>query len=256
MARLYELKPAEKIFIVGDLHGDLKTFKQIVSFWQNEENSCLVFLGDYADRGTQGLEIIEWLMKKQDKVVALKGNHEDYRPSGEPKFYPCNLISEVESKRGNWNSFFSQRFKPFLSSLYLAALLPNSILLLHGGLSSKIKTVDDLKNPTPEIEEDILWSDPTDVPGERFNSRGAGIEFGPDITEKVAENLNIKIIIRSHQPNLALNGPCFHHNGKIATISSTRVYGGRPHYLEIDADEIPKILENPRELINCTKYVE
>ncbi len=36
------------------------------------------------------------------------------------------------------------------------------------------------------------------------------------------------------------------HDGKVVTISSTNVYGGRPHYLEINVDEIPEILKNQK----------
>jgi hypothetical protein len=256
-SKLYELGPAEKTFVVGDLHGDLRTFEYVVDAWRRSKNSNLIFLGDYADRGEQGVEIIESLMElsKQKGVIALKGNHENYSPSGVPQTYPCDLKSEVMRKRGDWDSYFNQKLKPFFDSLYLSAIIPGSILFVHGGISSKIKSVEDLRRPTSAIEADILWSDPRDEPGEVGNSRGAGVEFGQDVTDEVTKNLGVDLIIRSHYPQWASEGPHFHHNGKVVTISSARYYG-RPHYLEIDAGEIPKILGDMGMLWECTRYVE
>jgi serine/threonine-protein phosphatase 5 len=256
--KLYELTSLpKKVFVVGDLHGDLRSFEQIVEVWQKEENSHLILLGDYADRGRQGLEIIESLMKltKEKGVVAMKGNHEDYSSYGQPNFSPCNLISEVRSKRGSWESFFSQKLKPFFNDLYISVLIPGSMLLVHGGISSKITSIGDLQNPTSEIEEDILWSDPVDFPEEKPNERGAGVEFGPDITDKVTKALDVGLIVRSHQPPIAKEEPYICHNGKVVTISSTRIYGGKPYYLEIRTDEILEIMKDARRILKCTRYV-
>ena len=247
--RMYELSPnTKKIFVVGDLHGDFNSYEKILNEWKKEKDSTIVFLGDYADRGEQGVEVIESLEKlsKQKEVVALKGNHEDYYEFGDPRFFPCNLITEVKAKRGNWDSYFKQFLQPFFQSLYLSAMLLGKILFVHGGISSKIKNIDSLKHPDGEIEEDILWSDPSHIQKETPNRRGAGVEFGEDITKNVLRNINAEIVIRSHQPNLAKTGPDVSHNGKVLTISSTSVYGGRPHYLEINVDEVSEFLKNPK----------
>jgi len=250
------LEEYKSVFVVGDLHGDFEIFQKIVKVWGKEKNSCLIFLGDYADRGANGLEIIESLMELEgENVVKLKGNHEDYSPFGQPKFYPCTLIQEVNRKY-NWNTYFEQKLLPFLSSLYLAAYIPTQILFVHGGVSSKIKGIKDLIRPTKEIEEDLLWSDPVECEGERPNMRGAGVEFGEDISEKVLQDLGMCMIIRSHQPNIALYGPHISHDGKVVTISSTRVYGGKPYYLKIEASKIDVLKTKPKSIINHVRYVE
>ena len=238
--KLVEILDCKKVIVAGDIHGDLEAFENIVKLFEDEisryKNVCLIFLGDYADRGDFSLEVIENLKiltkKYPENIVALKGNHEDYDDNGEPKFYPCDLKYEVESKRGIWIEYFERNLKDFFSSLPIAAKY-NSYLFVHGGISSKIKNWEDLINPSTPIEEDVLWSDPFEGYGEYPNPRGAGVLFGKDITKRVLSNLKLEKIVRSHEPKKALKGIFKEHDEKIITISSTRVYGGSVFILEI-----------------------
>lgn len=249
-----ELERLENLLVIGDLHGDYASLQSIL---RNSKPGYFVFLGDYADRGEMGYEVLEKLMRlgKAENVVLLKGNHEDYSQSGTPNFSPCTLVSEVYRKFGNWESYFRSKLRPFLENLYLAAIVEGKILLVHGGISSKIGGINDLRSPSREVEEDLLWSDP-DEEGEVPNSRGAGVEFGRDVTEKVLKRLGASLIIRSHQPNLAMNGIHFSHGGKVITISSTRVYGGLPHFLEIPKERIDEICRSPTKLVECVRFIK
>ena len=255
--KLVEIGDSESLTVVGDLHGDLESFDRILNNWKDKKNNYIIFLGDYADRGKNGLEIIEKLieLKNKENVILIKGNHENYDKSGEPLFGPCTLIDEVESKRGYWNSYFSKHLMSFFNDLYLAAIAEKNILFVHGGISSKIKSLEDLRHPT-YVEEDIIWSDPNILEnGEHYNRRrGAGVEFGEDITEKVLDGLKVNLLIRSHQPNLAWNGPNLTQK-KVVTISSTNFYGGRPHYLEIPSSKISEIVISPSEVKKYAKFL-
>jgi serine/threonine-protein phosphatase PP1 catalytic subunit len=236
-SKLFELdNKIRKIYVVGDLHGDFLAYQSIIHAWEKEKEAFIVFLGDYADRGRQGLEILESLMtlKENERVIALKGNHEDYSITGKPKFSPCSLIDEVEEKRGNWPLYFRNKLHPFFQELHVAALLPGKVLFVHGGISSRITSIESLVKPSPQVEEDILWSDPVEGSGEYHSNRGVGVEFGPDITNIVLERLSVKQIVRSHQPYLAQFTPYYSHGRKTVTISSTAFYGGMPFYLEIN----------------------
>jgi protein phosphatase len=243
--KLVEVINCEKLFVVGDIHGDLSVFQEIVKIvneeWKKSSDVLLLFLGDYADRGDYGLEVIEGLKelieKHPTKVVALKGNHEDYDENGNPKFRPSDLIHEVVSKRGTWHEYFKRNLSQFFSSLPIAAKY-RSILFVHGGISSKVKSLEDLMFPSKEIEEDILWSDPFEGYGEYPNPRGAGVLFGKDITDKVLSLLSANKLIRAHQPQKAINGVFEEHGGKVVTISSTRVYNGKAALLEIHGNVI------------------
>lgn len=230
----------KRLLIVGDLHGDYPALKDILNFF-NPTEDCMIFLGDYADRGKFGIEVIDTvrslLMNYPNKVLALKGNHEDYTNLGYPTFSPCDLIGEVKIKRGCWQRYFLNCLKPFFGKLYLSAIIPGEIIFMHGGISSKINDYNDLKNPSIGIEKDILWSDPFEGYGEYPNRRGIGVEFGVDITNKFSRKLNIKKIIRSHEPRKAVYGPYYEHNGKVITVNSTGVYYSKPFFLIIKTSD-------------------
>jgi len=218
-----------KVFVVGDLHGDYESFKNAVKIFEENKNEgdILIFLGDYADRGENGVEIISKLselLKTRKDIVALKGNHEDYSKYGEPRFYPCDLIDEANTKiNGGWEAFWKEVFQNFLRYLKPAFII-GKVLFVHGGVSKKIQSREELFKK--ENEEILLWSDPYNEKGEIQNSRGAGVEFGEDVTNKVLQKLDLKLIIRSHQPNKAAHGqPFFEHSEKIVTINSSIIYG-------------------------------
>ena len=72
--------------MVGDLHGDYASFRSVLNI-ANPAKDIVVFLGDDADRGISGTEVLEGvsrlLDRNREKVVLLKGNHEDYTENGE-----------------------------------------------------------------------------------------------------------------------------------------------------------------------------
>jgi predicted MPP superfamily phosphohydrolase len=128
----------KEVHVAGDLHGDYDMFRKIMEAHKKpEKGRLLLFLGDYADRGPGGVEIIDELnslLEKREDIVALKGNHELYQ-DGNPQFSPCDLISEAEQKYGSWESFFKDIFSVFLDRLYIAAII-NRVLFVHAGVFS------------------------------------------------------------------------------------------------------------------------
>ncbi len=236
-----KLQEFRRLTIFGDIHGDYKSLKSALEIVDPAKDG-IIFLGDYADRGPFGVEVIETitsLMRNHSRnVFPLKGNHEDYTESGTPSFYPHTLVYEAAEKRGNWQNYFHDTLKPLINSLYIAVIVPGEILFVHGGVSSKVKSAKDFEHPTKDIENDILWSDPFEGYGEYPNSeRGIGVEFGIDVSATVCESLDVKKIVRSHQPGNALNGPVYSHNDRVITISSTCVYNGVPFFLSINPSD-------------------
>ena len=83
-----ESRPA---YVIGDLHGQFEKLCRLLIHaglvdnslsWQGKD-SRLVFLGDFFDRGPEGIGCVELIMRLQDqarltggKVLALLGNHE------------------------------------------------------------------------------------------------------------------------------------------------------------------------------------
>lgn len=68
----------EKVFVVGDVHGQITMLDKLLQYWNPEEEQ-LIFLGDLADRGENSkatLERARELMEKYDAIV-VKGNHDE-----------------------------------------------------------------------------------------------------------------------------------------------------------------------------------
>lgn len=71
-----------KVYAMSDIHGYLDVLKEKMQLVNLSGDNILIFLGDYIDRGLQSREVVEYIMNLQkqygeDKVIALKGNHEE-----------------------------------------------------------------------------------------------------------------------------------------------------------------------------------
>jgi hypothetical protein len=242
-----------RVFVLGDIHGDLDALNQVVE--RLTPRDVAVFLGDYADRGPDGLEVLETLMaltaEHPNRFIALKGNHEDFSDDGTPIFYPCTLIDEVERKGRSWRKFFP-KYKAFVDRLPIAAVVPGYALLVHGGISSAITTITDLESPSSLIESDILWSDPGNESGQHRSPRGAGKLFGPDISLAVLDGLGVRHVFRSHQPRRASKGPVIEHGTRVVTTSCTSVYGGRAFAMVLPVGRLP---EAAQEITACAEFL-
>lgn len=238
---LIDPESIDRIVVIGDIHGDLKSYESGVDHWN--EKGVLLFLGDFADRGPRGVEVIEGVLdlteRYPDQVVALKGNHEDYSPDGRPLFSPCTLIDEAGRKRGGWDAFFPT-LRRLIQRLHLTAFLPGRSLFVHGGVCENVDSLDTLAEPDPECARNLLWSDPGQEPGTSINFRGAGKVFGPDVTAHVLASLGASSILRGHQPQRAVSGPLVEHEDRIVTVGSTRVYGSDPFILDLPVNDYPQ----------------
>ena len=104
-----------KIYAASDIHGFLKPFEMALEKIDLEdENSTLVLLGDYVDRGPDSLGVLETVIGLQERfgerVVALRGNHEEMlleyvREVNNPDF--CRAWTLADSNLATARSFLS-----------------------------------------------------------------------------------------------------------------------------------------------------
>lgn len=67
-----------EVFVVSDIHGEYKKFKEILKYWDSNRQQ-LILLGDFCDRGLQSYEcfyLAKYLCDNYGAIL-IKGNHED-----------------------------------------------------------------------------------------------------------------------------------------------------------------------------------
>ncbi|MDW3194343.1 MAG: metallophosphoesterase family protein [Cytophagales bacterium] len=65
--------------LIGDIHGCVRTFLELLRRLDLELSDQLILLGDYVDRGLYSKEVLDEVMALQNapyEVIALRGNHE------------------------------------------------------------------------------------------------------------------------------------------------------------------------------------
>lgn len=76
--RTIPMQTKEKIFAIGDIHGQITMFKEMLKNW-DEETEQLLLVGDLGDRGENPRECFELareLVSEHD-AICLRGNHEE-----------------------------------------------------------------------------------------------------------------------------------------------------------------------------------
>jgi diadenosine tetraphosphatase ApaH/serine/threonine PP2A family protein phosphatase len=133
-------------------------------------------------------------------------------------------------------------------------LVKERYLIIHGGIPSQIKNIEDLayahiKHPKQRFLEDMLWSDPNEmINGVCASPRGAGKLFGENITSEALHRFNVKIFIRGHEP--CEDGFKIDHKGKVLTLFSRKgppYFNQRGAYLNV---ELSEKFENAKQLIS------
>ena len=69
---------------------------------------------------------------------------------------------------------------------------------------------------------DLLWSDPDDRKGWNLSPRGAGYNFGQDISEQFNQRNGLTLVSRAHQ--LVMDGYSWSHERNVVTIFSAPNY--------------------------------
>ncbi|MFQ5978784.1 MAG: metallophosphoesterase family protein [Candidatus Heimdallarchaeota archaeon] len=182
-------KPA-RTMIIGDLHGDLKATKQAFKLSQTLRCDRIILLGDYVDRGSDQLAVLEYVLKmtltNPDSMILLRGNHEDETMNSKYGFH-----RELRMKFPT-PAVFEEAVRYCLEiydHMSLAAQTPSS-LFLHGGIPQNA-TMQDIENiPKPHsklaalkspgtqklsrIFEEIRWNDPDETLSSSFGASSRG----------------------------------------------------------------------------------
>ncbi|EDV96600.1 serine/threonine-protein phosphatase rdgC isoform X2 [Drosophila grimshawi] len=258
---------SQQVTICGDLHGKLDDL--LVVLYKNglpSASNPYVFNGDFVDRGKRGLEVFLLLLSLYlafpNSVFLNRGNHEDSVMNARYGF-----IREVEGKYPRNHKRLLMLIDEVYRWLPLGSILNNRVLIVHGGFSDNtnldlIKSIDRgkyvsiLRPPLTDGEAldkgewqqifDIMWSDPQATQGCKPNQlRGAGVWFGPDITELFLKRHRLSYVIRSHE--CKPNGHEFMHDNKVITIFSASNYyamgSNKGAYMRLNNQLVPHFVQ-------------
>ncbi len=259
IGRLVVVPPLGEATVVGDIHGDLESLRYVLSDCgfiekaSKDEDAYLIFLGDYGDRGVYSPEVYYVILRLKEhfpeNVILMRGNHEGPR---DLLAYPHDLPVHLRRKFGVADSKVYAKLTDLFNSLYNAVLVDKRYIMLHGGVPSKVSSIEDIayaheKHPQESHLEEILWSDPAEgITGTYPSPRGAGRSFGEDVTERFLEMLGVHVLIRGHEPSGG--GFKINHGGRILTLFSRRgppYYNDHGAYLRLD---LSKQIENAMQL--------
>jgi len=215
--------------VCGDTHGqfyDLCNIFEIGGF--PSETNPYLFNGDFVDRGSFSFEVVFTLitikLSNPNSLFMLRGNHETKNMN---KIY--GFEGEILHK---YNVKVYNLFSEIFNWLPLAAVIQDSIFVVHGGLSTQnegsflLEEIDMIPRgkepPEMGLMSDLLWSDPQPALGKSRSKRGVGFSFGPDISQNFLQANNLSLIVRSHE--VKDDGYVVEHNGKCITVFSAPNY--------------------------------
>jgi Ca2+-binding EF-hand superfamily protein/diadenosine tetraphosphatase ApaH/serine/threonine PP2A family protein phosphatase len=256
---LQELKLSDqdgaRLTIIGDLHGQLEDLLTILTINGLPGKDLIYFFnGDLVDRGDSSCEVLSiilaFLILNPGRVFINRGNHESRSQTAMMGFE-----DEVRGKYGGKEVSIHDRevggsgtrVPALLENVYqlfdfipLAGVIEDRVFIVHGGLFGQsgvtlnhLRAIKRKKEPPvnkshatfeDKLFEQMLWSDPRDKSGWTPSLRGAGVEFGKDVTHTFCGTNNIALIVRSHE--------CVHegydvlHEGRLITLFSASCYCG------------------------------
>ncbi|CAI5447437.1 unnamed protein product [Caenorhabditis angaria] len=266
--------------IVGDLHGQFQDLIRILNHGSKVKpdfadankrdlaflHNNYVFLGDYVDRGQNSLEVICTLFSLKllypNRFILLRGNHETLTVNNTYGFK-----HELINRLGDEDGFeVWRRFNDCFACMPLAANVGGKILCMHGGISDKMESLNDINkiprpftDPKPEtLAEDLLWSDPVDassihVVGKTATFmtnkvRGVSVAFNEQAVLDFLKKYKLELIVRAHQ--VQPYGYQFFAGGKMITIFSA------PNYLENNIGAFLTVTKSGAVEIHQLKFVE
>jgi diadenosine tetraphosphatase ApaH/serine/threonine PP2A family protein phosphatase len=258
-SRVLELR--SPVYVFGDTHGnvdDLKFFADNVwPLGMSLTAGGFLFLGDYVDRGSGGLEVIAYLFAQKvvvpHKLFLLRGNHETRSVNGWEEYYGnASFLAQCKNRFGSeQGSLVWEECNRVFDRLPLAAIIDRTIFCVHGGIPrpprdphAKDTRLDDIRRipcpievrqPMQGVEDanrlafSLLWSDPADPHQEPYleedtgfgaSIRGSGsVVFGTRAVEQFLKRFGLGYIMRAHEATAS--GVAVSKSAKVLTVFST-----------------------------------
>ena len=212
--RLIHLPSQGKVVFVGDTHGDLDASEQVIQRYLKKPY-CIVFLGDYVDRGKDSEENIQYLLELKlehpEEIFLLTGNHEGFMVK---EFYPVYFWSSISAEERKKYGLLFSKF-PF------AASAQNGLLALHGALPD-LKSLEEMDQIElgDENWDRIVWGDFVENEMDILGDLWGRPQFGRQYFNRLMERYQKQVLVRSHQPH----APITMFDKRCVTIFTSHAY--------------------------------
>ncbi len=207
------LDHADEVMVVGDLHGNISTFKQILRIadlagqpkrhlvLQELVHGPFGYPNDGGDRSHQLVDVVAALKcQYPDRVHLILGNHElselTGRSIGKNGVYLNALFQKgLETAYGSHAGEIRAAYMELFAGLPLAARTPNRVFICHtipGGLN--LDTFD------MEVLAGRGWTDEDRARGGTVYAITWGRDTSQETSDRFAEMVDADLFLTGHQP--------------------------------------------------------
>ncbi|KAL0233634.1 hypothetical protein PCE1_002147 [Barthelona sp. PCE] len=190
--------------VVGDIHGQFFDLLRLLELGGSPASTRYLFLGDYCDRGSFSCEtlILLFVLKFAfpRTFFMLRGNHECRQMTAYFNFKTECLVK--------YDDEVYEAFCSVFDMLPLCAVLDNRFFCVHGGLSPRLETIDQIaeidrfrETPDRGAFADLLWADPVEknIEFAPNDQRGCSVYYGNQAAVAFLRRNNLYSIIRGHE---------------------------------------------------------
>lgn len=261
------------VTVCGDVHGQFFDLIRLFSVGGELGTTKYLFLGDYVDRGCFSTECVFYLLSLKltypNTMWMLRGNHECRQLSA---FF--NFKDECVYK---YNEGLYEEMMNTFDTLPLCALVNKTFFCVHGGLSPKVDTLEQIRgiNRFVEIPRegamcDLLWSDPYEeddstekdeeesqqTPTTQFahnETRQCSYVFGIDAVKKFLKTNKLTSIIRAHEAQA--DGYKMHMLNKESGIPRVITIFSAPNYCDVYGNKAA-CLKFDTNVLNIKQFID
>ena len=185
------------IWFVGDIHGDVLAFRSAIAFINSNsrQKPIYVLLGDIFDRNDFSLNVVLDVLKifkeSPDSVFMIAGNHDDGLSWNEncqrfsSTVTPQQYTEYLNAVNDDLINSLMEEFVKVIKVLPLGLVLPNGLLVAHGGVPSRPdRSVKNIwEGLTPQEIKKLIAEKRSDFQRNRFIGEvSSGSKLSPEFS--------------------------------------------------------------------------
>ncbi|MBO6233549.1 MAG: metallophosphoesterase family protein [Clostridia bacterium] len=158
-----------KIGIITDIHSNIQALTAVLNEFDKIGVDKIICCGDIIGIGINPEETVKELIKRKDKLIAVRGNHEQYLINGLPKQIHDDKrkLAQEEIDNHNWNhSQLSQESINFLRTLKVSGnieICGKKFYIVHYPIKEDGTYKKHIKNPTIIESKEMFKEENADI---------------------------------------------------------------------------------------------